>query len=438
MTAIDSAKNISGYWPSHWPAESGGPRRQKITSSAGLNLQTGETLDSTVRETDGWAVMTIQRNPGEMYLLCGAALGPNESPPTFRSHDSHGWVERVDPISLQTITRSIELPSGGWLWCGALVAHANGDIYAVNGNYIFRLDSKCNVITQKELSFDGPFNGLLVMADGNLVTRNLGFRENDQAYFIVLDPENLEEVSEPLILNQRCMGRFSSDRSSSGEFIYTTTDTDVLRLKYLNNSLTIDHWKRSYEIQGEVQSDAWDTTIGDDRIWLMDMGRPPGWMTPGKAAQRAFGFSINDENEQIILDNHRLPYAWNPGPPLFDPIRKILVHYDSINGGIVGHICPTNSQPQMIWRYEANNYLQMMAFSDTGELIVENAELPPHFGGDVLKAEAVVLNIETGEELGKANTGSPSLGMFSSPGFSRDFYIASLLGSIARVFVREE
>ena len=36
----------------------------------------------------------------------------------------------------------------------------------------------------------------------------------------------------------------------------------------------------------------------------------------------------------------------------------------------------------------------MMAFSDTGELIVENAELPPHFGGDVLKAEAVVLNID--------------------------------------------
>ena len=62
------------------------------------------------------------------------------------------------------------------------------------------------------------------MSDGNLVTRNLGFREDDSACFLVIDPEDLSIVSDPLQLNTRCMGRFSSDRSDEGEFIYTTTE----------------------------------------------------------------------------------------------------------------------------------------------------------------------------------------------------------------------
>ena len=233
------------------------------------------------------------------------------------------------------------------------------------------------------------------------------------------------------------MGRFSSDRSDEGEFIYTTTEKNIIRLNYINSNLVLDTWKRSYEVTGEAQSDAWDTTIGDDRIWLMDMGRPPGWMRPGIAEQRAFGFSLTDESEKLVLANHNSPFAWNPGPPLFDPSRKILVHYDSFNGGVVAHYCPSVGETEQIWRIDAHNYLQMMVFKETGELVIENAELPPHFGGERVKAEAIVVNIETGEEISRANTGAPSLGMFSSPGFSRDFYVASLLGTLARVFVQE-
>ena len=63
MVHLDSDVELSGYWPSNWPAESGAPRRQKVAPSPGLNLAQGESLDSTIRETGGWAVMTVQRNP---------------------------------------------------------------------------------------------------------------------------------------------------------------------------------------------------------------------------------------------------------------------------------------------------------------------------------------------------------------------------------------
>ena len=92
----------------------------------------------------------------------------------------------------------------------------------------------------------------------------------------------------------------------------------------MNSKLVVDSWKRSYEITGEAQSDAWDTTIGDNRIWLMDMGRPPGWMRPGTAEQRAFGFSLTDETENLVFATHRSPFAWNPGPPLLTRVEKYL------------------------------------------------------------------------------------------------------------------
>ena len=102
----------------------------------------------------------------------------------------------------------------------------------------------------------------------------------------------------------------------------------------------------------------------------------------------------------------------------------------------MGHYCPGGSEFEQIWRIEAHNYLQMMVFKDTGELIIEDADLPPNFGGERIKAEAVVGNIETGEEISRVASGAPSLGMFSSPGFSRDFYVASLLGTLARIYVQ--
>ena len=37
---LDSNEKIKGYYDSPWPAECGGPRRQKIPRSPGLNLAT--------------------------------------------------------------------------------------------------------------------------------------------------------------------------------------------------------------------------------------------------------------------------------------------------------------------------------------------------------------------------------------------------------------
>ena len=67
--------------------------------------------------------MFIQRGYNELYLQCGAGLKEGEFPPVKRDHAPNTGYERVHPITLETIERSADLPSGGYLWCGGAVAH---------------------------------------------------------------------------------------------------------------------------------------------------------------------------------------------------------------------------------------------------------------------------------------------------------------------------
>ena len=49
------------------------------------------------------------------------------------------------------------------------------------------------------------------------------------------------------------------------------------------------------------------------------------------------------------------------------------MHYDSLNGGIVAHRATRGRPPELLWRNDARNFLQMMVWADTGELVVEDA-----------------------------------------------------------------
>lgn len=435
MTGLDCQSRLDGHFPSAWPAECGGPRRQKLVATGGLGLRPGEALASTVRHTGGWPVLVVQRERGELYLQGGAGLRAGEAPPLRRPDDpGPGWLERVDPVSLEAIGRSVDLPSGGWLWCGGAVVHANGDLYVVNGRFCHRLAPSCGVVAERELPLDSPYNGLLILSDGNLITRNLGFRADDRAGFIVLEPERLRTVAE-LEIPERCMARFSCDRSADREYVYFTTPSQVRRLIYRSGRLELDlDWAGSYEMSGD-QSDAWDTTIGSDSVWLMDMGRPPAWLGRATAPQRAFRFSIENPSDRDVLDVIGRPGAWNPSPPTYDPTRQILVHFDSINRRVVAHRYQRAAPLRLLWERPFRNLTQMIVWLDTGELVVEDSSSPDPVALEP-SADAVLVDIETGSELGRAPIGAAATtGMFCSPGFGRDFYVCSMAGSVARIYV---
>ena len=436
MTRLDYKTKLPGYYPSPWPVECGGPRRQKLARSRGLHLAPGERLTSTTRDMGGWSVMFVQREPGELFVQGGSGLAPGEFPPFYRPDgENHGWLERVDPISLETLARSPALPSGGHLWCGAVVVHANGDLYMVNGRYCHRLNTDCEIVAERALPVDGPYNGLLIMSDGNLAMKDLGFRRGEPCRFSILEPERLEPVGDPFVIDTQCMGRFSSDLTDAGEFIYTSSASEIFRLRYERGTLSLDaDWCASYAIEGENQADGWDTTIGSESVWLMDSGRPPMWEAGrASAPQRAFRFDTSGHGERDVIDMIGRPGAFSPGPPLYDPERRILVVYDGLNGGIAAARYREPGSFEPLWRNDLRNNVQMMLYPDTGELIVEDAPLDQT---TTRSADAIVLDIETGRERGRAAIGAPAtMGMFLCPGFARDFYVATIPGTVARVFV---
>jgi hypothetical protein len=430
VTGIDADGPIPGYWPSPWPGECGGPRRQKLSAAPGLDLRPDEQLVSTVRHTGTgrWPVMFVRRDEGELFLQ-----GSHHGSP------ADGWLERVDPVALEPVAASPMLPSGGHSWCGGVAVHANGDLYMVNGRYVHRLDPGCRVIAARELPLDAPHNGLLVMPDGNIVTKNLQREDDLPCTLSVLEPDRLELVSQ-LVLPVPSMGRLCANRGNAGDVIYVASGRHVHRLHYTGGRLTVDKpWRADYSVKGADQSPAWDPCLGSGNLWLQDMGRPPGWRSLAATAPlRVYRFPLQGPNHREVLVPFGETSAFSPGPALFDPDRGVLVAYDFANGRTGAWRWTEDRGLDHIWTRSIRSGNQPFAYRDTRELVTEDAAAPPAARPDGAPAngDVVILDLDTGHEKGRATLGAPAgYGMFFCPGLHRDLYAVSLLGPVTRVAV---
>lgn len=62
----------------------------------------------------------------------------------------------------------------------------------VNGRYVHRRDTDCRVLAERELPLDAPYNGLLILPDENIVTKNLQREDDLPCTFSVLEPDRLD------------------------------------------------------------------------------------------------------------------------------------------------------------------------------------------------------------------------------------------------------
>jgi hypothetical protein len=115
-------------------------------------------------------------------------------------------------------------------------------------------------------------------------------------------------------------------------------------------------------------------------------------------------------------------------PPVYDHARRIAVGYDSGNG-VMAAFDVDGDAVRARWRRAQDHAAHMVLWPDTGELLtfdfVDGAD------------HAVVLDIETGDELGRVATGSPVQSvLFPAPGWSRDAYYCSFT-TLARLSVED-
>ena len=436
MTNSDRKEKLPGYFDSAWPVECGGNRRQKAATGKLLSKNSKTEMISTV--SDKWNVMVIQREKNEFFL--GGTM------PYFNGPKPYGWVQKINSDSLEVLNESPQLPCGDHVWCGAIAAHKNGSIIKVNGSFMHVLSPECEVILEKELPINQAHNGLLILSDGTIVTKDCRLENQQNSTITRLDPNTLELLHEPFALPEGSMGRIASDLNDDGEFIYIPGIERIWRIKVLPDALELDEdWQPQYRNANQSQGLAWDGCISEGSLWVMDNGdiesvrsiygvNPNGrvaenthlsWRSPApwKGRQRLIKFDLIS-GEKTSIEPFDKEGGGIIAPPVNVPEYEMCIAWDSINGGLAG-ISTTDRKLAVSWQLDMRPTMQPVIFPESGELVINNFEN----GED----ELIVVDIATGELLSRAKVNARlANGMFLTPGFNRDIFYCTT-GTFSKV-----
>ena len=416
--------NARGYFDSPWPAEDAGPARlQTPRMGSGLGLQAGETLACTTRNTL-LSTMTVLGAPGELYLLTHSALRARLGLPTT------SCVERIDPLTLQTLERSPRL-RGGPMWPGGLAVHRNGFLYVVYGRFAHKLDRACRLVASLELPVHAPYNSFVILDNGLIVTKNLS--ESQAARLTVIDPETLVRAAPDTECPEPSVARLSA----LGNTVYVVGVRSIFRYHWsaMDNTLVRDtDWRFDY-VGNSAQTYGWDVVLDGTHAWFMDNGKHRyryKMLGAGvsASANRLLRVSLADASDHAALAISGLAGGSITNPPLVDLARKVVVAYDSANTYLRAWRFDRESCSMMpLWEKTAFGCAShMILYPETGELVVNDYRQ----AGE----EVVVLNIEDGAERGRVRSGGMMQGVvFPSVGWGRDFYWSSM-GRLARIFVQ--
>jgi hypothetical protein len=421
--AIDAAGPIPGLWDSPWPAEDGGPQRQLVPRGARLGLSPGERLEVTARPAF-MANMVVLRAPGEVYLQGCTSPGP----------DNAAFVERIDPVSLETQGRSPDLPSGGQWWPGGVVAHANGFLYVTHGRFCHKLDADLRVMTSRELPRACAYNSMLVLSDGNLVMKNIVRDGSMPSWFTVLEPERLDLVGGEVEIPEPSIARIAKDLSSDGERVYVVGDHTIFRYRYANGALTRDaDWSFRYRTLPDAeQSYGWDPVLAGGHAWFMDNGEGNFTLSlrNGGVASGPLHLvrvSLADARDAELMTPFDAPRGTITNPPLYDPARRIAVVYDSGNARIAGFRFAGPGRFARLWEHAMGASNHFLLYPESAEIVVNDFD-------DAAGEHVAVLDLESGTVKGRVAIGSPIQSVvFQAPGFARDVYCCTF-ATLARVF----
>ncbi len=392
----------------------------------GLGLGAGDQLEVVSRSAP-LATMVVTRDPGELYLLRHTA-----------GDEAVSFVERVDPRTLDVVHRSPDL-AGGPTWPGSIAAHANGSLYVVFGNHAHRLDPDLSVRASATLARVRPYNGLVILPDGHLVTKDFaGARPdtpvpagNRQACeLVVLEPEALQIVDR-CTLAEPSIARLSAH----GDQIYVVGDTSLLRVRWDGQLRPDDDFRIGYRtLPG--QGYGWDCVIALGAAWFLDNGegseRYSGSLHGhGVATAPLHLIRVDLETGAMTMTEVSSESGGLiANPPLIDARRSIAVGYDSGNGVICGFRIEDDGALSSLWRRRQEHGGHLLLCPESGQLVTGDYD---HRRGC---EQVVVLDIEDGSERARADTGSPVQSvLFPAPGFDHDFYLCSFT-TISRFRVR--
>ena len=356
--------------------------------------------------------MVVTRERGEVFLLRHTA-----------GDGAVAFVERIDPITLEPLASSPELP-GGPVWPGGLGVHDDGALHVVFGNHAHLLDDDLQIVAARLLPRGKPYNSFVTLPDGHLVTKDFaGSRpglhvdaaDREPSELLVLEPDGLDIVAR-LVLPEPSIARLSAD----GSDVYVVGDTSLLRVRWDGRALALDDGFTARYRTMDGQTYGWDCVVAAGAAWFLDDGdgseRYSGTLRGNGVSTAPLHLVRVDlaSSAVTMAEICGRPGGLVANPPVIDEERGVAVGYDSGNGVLVGFDLDTLT-PR--WRRDQDHASHVVLFTGTGELVT----------GD--HTDVVVLDIATGTELGRVESGHGVQSvLFPCPGFDRDVYVCSFLG----------
>jgi hypothetical protein len=402
---------MNGYFPAMWPAEDGGPRRLQHVDGAGLGVRAGE-LTAISRPAFG-GHMVVQRDRGELFFQ-GAVIGP----------ESTAWVERIDPSTLEPHARVDDLPAGPW-WPGGILAHANGDLYVTQGRWCHRLRPDLSVVASRELPRGRPYNSLLALPDGSLVMKDMSSDDTEPSQIVVLDPDDLTAIATH-DLDEGSIARLSAD----GEVVCVVGMQSVIALRCAGGAIEETARVRYRTVEG--QTFGWDAVLDHHgSVWFLDNGEGTAAFSGSFVGQTSSSAPLHLVRadwplvDGAIAELHEVcgePGGIIANPPMIVEGRDVVIGYDSGHGAMTAWRGARGGElGEPLWRRAQNHASHVLIYPGTNEVLTMDYDLER--GID----QCVVLDIETGDELGRVDTGSPVQSVvFPCPGWERDAYLVSL------------
>jgi hypothetical protein len=337
-----------------------------------------------------------------------------------------------------------------------MAAHANGSLHVVFGNHAHRLSPDLELLASIRLPAPRPYNSFVVLPDGSLCMKDFDRNLRSESQLVVLDPDTLE---------QRCSAEIGSwaiaRLSADGNDIYVVAAREVQRWRWDGSTLERDpDWCMAYLAPGG--SYGWDPVLAGGQLWFLDNGAHD-FVTTMRGAGLSQGpvhlirVSLEDHGDVESVEVCGLPRGAVTDPPLYDEARRIAVGYDSANGVVQAFRFDERLGP--LWRRELSHAAHMLLYPESGELVLHDFKGPAFFRtragralgrrltfavrNDALRPrlarlsrdEVVVLDIESGEERGRAPVPTVMQSVvFPAPGFGRDLYWITM-STIARIAV---
>ena len=433
---------MSGYWPSHWPAEDGGPNRRQTpgpTWQGTLAAPGGTTTPQVTARHNLGTNMVVLGDPGEVFVQGSSLGGP----------DSTAWVERIDPITLEPMMRSDDLV-GGQFWPGGIAVHANGSLYVTHGQWCHRLNRATLVVEAAgQLPRSRPYNSLLVLPDGHLVMKDFcggngvhAITDNDRgSQLVVLEPDGLSIVA-TCELPEGSIARLSAMANDDGTTtVVVVGDTTVFEVRWqpTTSSLGLQHVSHPYRtVPG--QTFGWDAVVADGSAWLLDNGEGTNNFGPSFAGKTSSTAPLHlirvplgvEATAPVMAEVCGLPGGIVANPPVVDTTRRMVVAYDSGHGVMAGFSYTDDATvpPTLVWRHDQHHAGHMILDESAG--VVMTYDYDHNRGMD----QAVGILVADGKELWRTDTLSPLQSViFPAPGWNDDVYVTSF-STLSRVTLR--